>query len=480
MARAKAAKTPAPAAGPRWTPGRRAAVIFAWALAVHFVHLFASGDRHAPVSAFFFGDSRLFLAFGQALAEGRAIGSGLPYHPPLMPWIAGGLWSLFGSPTAVFLAAKSLMILTAAATYAIFYRVLRERVPRSFWICLLLPLSFGELLLGSSFNSETIYRLLLVAILWNGFRRPALCGALNGVACLARAEHLPFALLVVVLVGWRAKEQRRFVGIAAGVGVLVLLPYLAWTYHKLAAYNAEHRALLPEPLPVLVPVSFYGPLNFALAQREDEITFSRRSLPPAPGGDTELDPTFPPHHAVIVHGYRLGLAAISGDPWRFVTRSFRKLAFSAQSLGHGWTWRDLPKNPRWVRPAVDLAYSPSTVAALFGAGLVVTGAWTVRAQRQLLLVGGLLVAYRLGVNVAFFPYLRSMAVVTPFLLALALTGAAAPFRQHGRRALQVLLVLLSIYHFTTAFGDRPYTLQGERDASGSIIDDREVRLVLRD
>lgn len=490
MARAKAVKSsesPGPArstAGPAWSsagsPGRRALVIFFWALVVHLVYLVTSGDRSAPVSAFFFGDGRLFLALGQALSEGRTLGAGLPYHPPLLPWLAAGLWSLFGSPALVFLAAKTTMIVAAAATYAVFFRVIRERVPRAFWICLLLPLSFGELLLGSSLNSEVVYRLLLVLVLWNGFERPALCGALNGLAALARAEHLPFALAVAAVLAWRQPERRRFLAVAAGAGLLVLAPYLAWTAHKLSDYNRQHRAQLAEPLPVFVPITFYGPLNFALAQRETEVTFSRRSLPPAPGGATELDPTFPPHHEAIVHGYRMGFAAIADDPGRFLARSWRKLALSAQALGHGWTWRDLPKDPAWTRPAVDLAYSPSTLATLVGLVLTIAGACQLREQRLLLLVGGVILASRLGVNVAFFPYLRSVAVVTPFLLTLALSGFATPFRHHGRRVLQALLVLLAIFHFATAFGDRPYSLAGERDGSGQIIDDREVRILLRE
>lgn len=481
MARAKAVKSPEPSPGAsRWPPGRRALVIFGWALAVHLVTLLSSADRFAPVSAFFFGDGRLFFALGQALADGRSLGAGLPYHPPLLPWLAAGCWSLFSSPSAVFLAGKLTMIVAAATTYAVFFRVIRERVPRAFWICLLLPLSFGELLLGSSLNSEVVYRLLLVLILWNGFERPALCGALNGLAALARAEHLPFALAVAAFLAWRQPAQRRFVAVSAGVGLLVLAPYFAWTAHKLSDYNRQHQARLAEPLPVFVPITFYGPLNFALAQRETEITFSRRSLPPAPGGATELDPTFPPHHEVIVHGYRLGFAAIADDPGRFLSRSLQKLALSAQALGHGWTWRDLPKDPKWVRPAVDLAYSPSTLATIFGLGLVLAGAWNLRDQRLFLLVGGVLLASRLGVNVAFFPYLRSVAVVAPFLLTLALSGFAAPFRHHGRRVLQALLVLFAIFHFTTVFGGRRYLLEGERDGSGQIIDDREVRILLRE
>jgi hypothetical protein len=469
-----------------WSPAKQSWLLAGWSFAIHGAFVAGSPLRASPVSFLFFGDSLHFLAQGRHLARGLPFNEGLPFHPPLTAWLTAPVWALTSDPEVAGLAAKLLMAALAAATFGLLFRLLRSRVPHAFWIVALLPLGFGEMLLSSAVNSEVPYRLLLVLTLLLGWRRPLWTGALQGLAALTRAEHLPFVLglgllLVVLPQRWSGSlpdggARRRFVALAlAGLG-LALAPSLAVSHRRLSAYNQRHAAELSSPLPTLVPVSFYGPLNFALAQREEDVYFSRRGLPPAPGGDSELDPTFEPHHRYIVDGYRLGLEAVVAAPGRFLRRTGRKAAISLGALGFGWSWRDLPHDPRWIRRPVDMARAPQNATAWIVAGLALFGGWRLRAQRGLLVAGGVLVLYRLAMNAAFFPYLRGMMIAAPFWSVLAWHGLASLAGRRARALLVTALLLVGVLHFATALRQREYRVTGERDAAGAIIDDRTVTI----
>ncbi len=469
------------------SPPRLALILAAWSLVVHGAFLLGSPERSTPISFLFFGDSLQFLAHGRHLAEGLTFNEGLPFHPPLTAWLSVPLWWWLPD-SAVSLVAKLLMAVFSATGFALLFLLIRRRVEHAFWIVALLPLGFGEILLSASVNSELPYRLLLLLTLLLGWRRPLLVGVVQGLAALTRAEHLPFVaglglLLVVLPDRWSAglppRSQRwRFVAIAAAGAAILLLPYILLTRGRLQDYNRSHVDQMEEPLPTLVPVSFYGPLNFALAQREADIYFSRRTLPPAPGGMNRLDPTFPPHQRYIVDGYRLGLETIRASPRRFFRRLGRKLAVSAGALAYGWSWRDLPHRAQWVRRPVDTAVAPGSGTGWLVALLALAGAWRLRDQRGLLVVGGLLVLYRLTINAAFFPYLRSMLIVAPFWSVLALCGLASFFGKRGRSVLVGVLLLLAAFHLSTAPRQRMYRLSGERDSAGQVIDDRTVEVKL--
>lgn len=449
--------------------------VFAWALLVHLVYLRGDLLLTRPVSAFFAGDGLHYLERARHLAEGTAFGADLPFHPPLTSWLLVPLWWVFDQPASVFAASKILMAAVNAAGYAVVYVLLRYRVPHAGPIALLLPLSFGELLLSSVANGEAIYRLLLLLLVVVGLRRPLLAGALHAAAALTRAEHLPFAVAALAVTLAAFPRWRRPALLAAAAAALLLAPYALATTADLRAFNAQHAAELPEPLPVWVPVSFYGPLNFALAQTEDEIFFSRRSLPVSEA-DAALDPRHPVHNDYIVHGYRIGLARIAADPLRFLRRGMAKLGFSLHALGSGWTWRDIPKGSSWIRRPVDLAYAPAFAWEAVALVVIALGAWRLRGEKTFLAAGAALLAYRLLVNVAFFPYLRGMAIVAPFWLALFWSGWAVPFRRYTRKVLVVALVLLGGYHLATGGLARNYRLSGERDTAGRILDDRTVTL----
>lgn len=463
------AKTPSRAPAAKARPGV-AWGIFAWGFVVHLVFL-----QDGSATSFFVGDGIYYLQKARHLIEGTSLDAGLPFHPPLVSWLMVPLWWFVSSGSAVLLGAKVVMALANAATYAVLYLLLRPRVLYATLFCALLPLYFGELLLSAAPNSEAVYRLLLVVLLWLGCRWPVVGGVLHGLAALTRTEHLVFGL-VLLAIGLSRPERRRFAAITAAVALAVVLPYTIAVSFDLRAYNAEHASTLPEPLPTLVPVSFYGPLNFALAQTEAGIHFSRQELPVSGNDAAALDPNHPKHNAYIVHGYRIGLAAIWHDPGRFAARSLAKLGHSLRAFACGWTWRDLPKGDKWTRQPVDMAYASAPFYEAVAALLIVLGAWHLRHDRWLLGLGLALVAYRLAINVAFFPYLRSMMIAAPFAVLLLFAGLTRIFKHFTPHVVGTLWLAAALFHLATAFGARDFLAKGERDARGQLLDDRPVIL----
>lgn len=455
------------------------ACIVLWTVSLQLLPLIGNPLARTPVDLFFHGDGWLFLEQGRRLAAGLApLVEGLPLHPPLAAWLSVPLWWGLGDLPTVSLAAKLVSMLLSGLTFALLYRWLAPRLEYALPWALLLPLGFGELALAHGWSTEVPYRLLLVLLLGLGWRRPWLAGLLHGLAVLARPEHLALAGLAAGFALWRLPRQRRAVLTMAGCALLTLLPYGVSSARAIARYNQAHRAELPMPLPVWRSFTLAGPLNLALAAREEEIFFARRSLPMPPGQPDVLDPTFAPHNEALVHGTRLALEAIWETPGRFVERLGAKLAFSVRSLGLGWTWRDLPNPPSWVRQPVDLGLSTGALGWWLGSILALLGAWSLRREREILLVGGLLLASRLLTNLAFFPYLRSMAIAGPFLVLLVVAGLAWLARRQARPVLWALVLGLAVFHAATAAGPKPYRLDGERDEAGQLIDDRRLTIEL--
>jgi len=478
----RARKGQPPARPPRRRPGwlrPHAAYVFLWAILVHAAFLLGSPDRAEPASALLFGDSIQYLLQARALVEGTPFNEGLPFHPPATAWLLAPLWLLSKDVAVVSLAAKALMVLANAGTYALFFLLARERLPHAFWICLLLPLNFGELLLSSAVTNEAVYRLLLAVLLLLGTRLPLLAGVVHALATLTRAEHL-FLGLALLAIGLARPAWRRTALATAVPALLLVAAHTLWTARGIADYNRRHAAELAEPLPTLVPVSIYGPLNFALAQSGPDVHFSRAALPPLPGGETTLEPRFAPHNRFLLHGYSIGVERIVRRPLRFLARTGEKLWHSGKAAAFGWTALDLPKTRLWTRQPVDMGSAEAPIYHGFALLLIAAGAWRLRRERLFLAVGGGLLAYRLLVNVVFFPYLRSVAVVSPFYLALLLAGLALPFHRAAGRVLAGLLLVLSLVHFATAPRARRYLASGERDAAGVLIDDKLVLVKVSD
>lgn len=461
-----------------WIPERaRFAVVVGWALLVHGVFLFALPLTQAPTSLFFAGDSVAYLREAHRIAAGlaREVGN-LPYHAPLTSWLAVPLWKLWARPEVVSVGSKILMALLSGLSYGLFFRLIRPRIASAFLLCLFLPLSFGELVLASAINSEVVYRLLLVWILALGWRNPWISGILNGLAALARPEHLPFAILLAVGLG-ATRARRPFALKASVAAVLVLVPHVVTTASILRTYNRTFTAELAQPLPVWVPISFYGPLNFAVAQTSSDLHFSLADLPPSPRGADILDPTFRPHNELIVNGYGIGWAAIARHPLDALQRAVAKVGASLGAVAFGWTAWDLPLAGPWVRQPVDVARSPGGWLVALCLALALWGGWTLRGDRLLLGVGLSLLLYRLAMNAVFFPYLRGVLIVGPFLVLLIFVAMRdlASRARCPRWAGAAVLGLFAVLHLAALIGPR-FQRSGETDAGGQLLDDRRVEL----
>ncbi|RMH20650.1 MAG: hypothetical protein D6696_07650 [Acidobacteria bacterium] len=477
-ARPPAARPPAgeAAAAPRWRRLAPLLAIVLWPLAVDGAFLAGSLVRETPISAFFYGDSMRFVEGARRrVLDLPPLNEGLPFRPPLTGWLITPWWWIFDDVGRVSVAAKLSMALLCGVTYALFYLLVRRRLPGAFLIALLLPLSFGEIVLASAVSSEVPYRLLWLLILLAGWRRPWIAGALHGLAALTRAEHLILALGLFALAMF--VPARRGYALRAGLAAaLVLLPHTLTTSQRLRDYNRAHRDELAAPLPAVVPVAINGPINFAMAQEAEEIFFRWTVPPPAGESVNRLEPTDPLHYDYLVHGYGRGLRLIRRQPGRFLRRAAAKVAYASGGLAYGWTWRDLPKRGEWLRAPVDVARGAGGAYLALCLGLLAAGAWSLRRQRALLAVGFGLLAYRLAIDALFFPFVRSVLIVSPFVVALQLAALHPLLKRAYRPVLATLLALLAAFHLSTAAGERRYTLTGERDASGTIIDDRPVTI----
>ncbi|MBN2383580.1 hypothetical protein JXQ70_11930 [bacterium] len=446
-----------------------------WVLVVQGIWIFSGLDATFPSSIFFRGDSVHFLEQARHIAQGRTYNANLPFHPPLTAWILVPLWWLCPTPEAVHIASKIVMLLLNALTLTFFFVLIRNSVPHAFWFCMLLPFSFGEMLLSSAVNSEAVYRFVLVVLLWLGFRRPFLGGLLNALACLTRAEHL-WLLVLVCIVGLFVRDRRRFV-IMNLVGCLcVLAPYMVVTAGRINAYNSAFKDRLIEPLPVLVPITLYGPLNFALAQASDDLFFSRSLLPTTEGTDAQLDPLSPTHNRYMNHGYSLGMKRIISGPGPWLLRVGNKILFSMRAVSYGWTWRDVPNRQTWLRPPVDMAHSFSGLYFALCLALIGVGAWHLRKEKRLLGIAGVLLLYRLGMNALFFPYLRSMMILSPLWLVLMLTGLTLCFKSWLKRILIGLLIGAGFIQCFALEGNLDYYIQGKSDRHGQILQDDNVTI----
>lgn len=203
----------------------------------------------------------------------------------------------------------------------------------------------------------------------------------------------------------------------------------------------------PRPLPERFFVSVYGPLNFALAH--DDGTggrFSTRRLeqpPPLAGGAQRYPPelvaglpppelalSYPPHLALVLDGYRVGLRWILDHPAQFVRDAGRKLAHFWEGAASGLGPTGLPAGLAAPRRVDVAAHRPGPVAALWQLAilaLVAAGAWRA-GRRPALAPWWLYLASKLAVTVLFFGYARQGALVVPVVALLAALAFVGPER----------------------------------------------------
>lgn len=472
---------------------------FLLSLVLRLLFLEASMDRSWPFSIFFYGDSRFFHTYALDWARGRPAQVSLPYHPPLFPWSLGLLYQLLGEPRGSAYPYKLSLALLNSATVAFTWWWWR-RVLGTGWSLLaavLFSASFGWLVLSTTYSNEVLYVLFLSATCalmlehrsgpsWRG---AVLLGGVMGLGALTRAEHLhlwPFLLVYAWLHRDRGAPLRgQLVRWAAAVGVslVVLAPWALHNARVLQELNARTPTL--EPLPVLAPVTVYGPINFAMANHAGATGGFTPELVNRLGQDGRLDAANPSQRHLLLHGYAEGLRWMGEHPADALRLLAAKQGRWLDGLSLGFGVSNLPGGLRGARAPVDVFVPesswlkwPLVLLLLSGVGL------SLRAEHRNFSLFTLVLLHRALITLAFFGYTRGMLVLFPVLVPLLLLPlkVLASSRPVLTARLPVLascaLLLLWAEAGTLALrGPRDFMASGSTDrVSGKLIQDDQVQL----
>jgi hypothetical protein len=244
-----------PASKKAWRTG---ALLFGLALILRLLFWQATPDAAWPYSAYYKGDAATWLEWAQAIEESRPFEVGLPVRPPGAAHLIAALWN--GEPAGVA-ALKLIWCLLGALTVGLVYAAVLRSFGRrmALAIGLLCAGSAGLMILSTSLNNETPYLLLLAAtlVLWESVRRLdrplllALWSLLQAAACLLRAEHLLYFVLLLgflvpywgyvarggVSAAWRPALGR--LALSLTVFTLALAPWHVSAWSAIRRFNAE-------------------------------------------------------------------------------------------------------------------------------------------------------------------------------------------------------------------------------------------------
>jgi len=436
-------------------------------------------DRIVPYSAYYYGDAQVFLDYAEAVAEGNLYDNGIPFHPPFAAWCLAGMGLGLG---------QSLTIVTMKSALAVLAGVIGAAACALAWMLsgpasglaagLIVSFSFGISVLATVPGTEALYLALtlptLILALKPGARRPraaVIAGALTGVACLTRAEHvllIPLFLLALLrreqdrrgnwAAGWVSKNNVLRAALFLAAAAVPLAPWTARNAALLAQMNRDDAAAAAtsgaaplEPVPVAVPVTIYGPLNFALANMPPATgEFTREALPLLDGSE-HLNLRHPDHRQFVVHGYRLGWEALRADPGRAVRLLLTKLNIAWDAFALGFTAANAPAGLTGFRRPVDL-FTPSSRWFRWVLPPLALVGWAAlwRRNRTAAIVLATIVVHRLVVTVAFFGYVRQGMLLFPLAAVLAAFPLVRVQLDH-KRIKAALIIAASAALLATAY-----------------------------
>jgi len=451
--------------------GPRARRDLLWALSLsllawfqRLIFLRSNRDAEWPFSVFYAGDSETFFRYARSLLAGQLFDNGIPFHPPGFPAFLALVHTLTGAGAATagvpHLAVKSMLALVASLAVGLLYLLVVPYLGRTVALvaALLAAFHFGLAVLALAPVSEGLYLTLLTAavLLWSrrfdhplaapgavsgGTGSALLLGVLLGALALVRAEAILIAVLLVgtgiwgLWAGRRGRQGGETVPFGAGLRpwvwvlagwILVVAPWAARNAVRLSEVNRQLASEISEPLPVVVPVTIYGPLNLALANNPAaDGSFSRDAL--TVGADTPvLDLRQPEHLRLLLHGDELAWDYVRESPGGFLRLVLRKWALYAGALRLGWTQWDWPGGlAGWRRP-VDVFVPDSGLALWVSVPLVLLGLilalGSPGAPRRWAGVVLLLTAAGFATTALFFGYARLGLLLVPFWLSLAAAG----------------------------------------------------------
>jgi hypothetical protein len=472
-------------------------VLFLLACAERLAFLFGSRDRAWPFPIFYEGDAEAFYNYAQAILHGAPYDSGIPFHPPVFPLVLAGLHALTGDPVRHALV-RALLGVASAAVPVLLYVLLRSSAGRGAALAagLLAAFSFGLDAVGISATSEGLYILLSLGLILAAIPRPregragilraAILGAGIGVLALTRAEGILLGASIAVV--WlapflRAPSRRRMI-VPAAVAIGLVLSLAPWTIRnavRLTEWNARTGRAVGIELPTFVPLTAYGPLNFALANNDSATGEFQRRILTSRSETAVLDLRDPQHSRYFLHGTNEGLRWIAANPGRFVSLAFRKLAITVRALDLGWLPWDVPLGRTGTRLPVDLFHPAAAGLWLAQLLLAVAGAMTLlrtRGNGRLLLLLCLPVATVFMASVLFFGYVRLGMTAAPSIFALegiaiAAMAARLPagWRVFARRPVvwkSLVIAALALMVFA-GLQERDYTASGSTDRPGGLL-----------
>lgn len=454
--------------GVSWVSRRRfwlGLVIFGlgWSRAILQVH--STLDRELPFSIYLYGDSELYLAYSQALVQGYNFDSGLPFHPPLPAWILALLTSV--GPVAMSnLTVKtmlgSLCGAMAMLTYLLTIKATGSLLFSSIAGCAA-AFSFGLAVIATVPGTEAIYVVITSVVLVlladasaMSLRRAGLCGFLTGLGCLSRGEHLLFFPVIIGFIALRkigVSDNPRLPqgtwriawrpATACMVGLTaVLIPNALDNYRLISDYELRYGVGVNpslKPLPRFVPVTLYGPLNFALANMPPAAgEFTRQALPLS-NDSWSIDPADSQHRTYLIDGYSLGLRSLLVDPLRAVRLWFRKLRIAWGAMSLGFSSGNFPSGLQGIRRPVDLFAPTSKWFGLISTILTVIGFYRLRQTNpRLALLLSLVVIHRVLTITAFYGYVRQGILLAPLSYVVLIAGFdRAPLKRRFQTAIGI-------------------------------------------
>lgn len=496
--------------------------LLAWLHRLAF--LYSNRDRAWPFTVFYEGDSRTFFLYARSLIEGRLYDNGIPFHPPGFPAFLAFVHTFLGAGEGAreipHLAVKAVLALVSSLAVGLLYPLARPYVGRAAALvaAALCLYHFGLYVIAVAPVTEGLYLTLLTGALlvWSrklehplaapgatASKRPRttafVLGLLLGVMALVRAES---ALVAALLVGTglvgalRGRKGRKVVAaalpwIVAAVGwAVAVAPWTARNAVVLARFNAEKAGRLAEPLPTFVPLTIYGPLNLALANRPGaDGTFSAEPITGGTGAD-QLALEYPPHLEYVLHGDEMAWRWIRSHPADFARLVLTKWRLMGGAFKLGWTQWDWPGGLIGERRPVDVFLPDSAVNAWWLPLFVVVGLGVCLVRpggpRRWAVLVILLSAAGLFTVALFFGYARQGLVLLPFWLSLAAVGPVELARRlrvpgwtpkRGWWTVGALALALLAVELWGAGSDRNYRASAESTLDGTHLNpDDTVRL----
>jgi len=473
-------------------------LILLFALLIRILFIRSVIDRDWPFSVFYYGDSNHYHLYAMALLHGELYDQGIPFHPPFYAWFLSAIYKILGPPVSSGYPYKFWMAVISSITVAFTWLWWRKAIGE-FWSWIgaaLLCFHFGWLLFSATFANEVLYCLFLSAtagLLWLrgktfSWRDAAVLGVLTGVAALTRGEHSslwPFFLLYLWIRRDRTVSSRNHFarwGLAVAISLVVLIPTTVRNWLVLSAHNQKTSHL--EPLSRFVPVTSYGPVNFALANSDSADGGFTPDLITQLDGDGGINMENAGHRKLYIHGYSIGIAWIKQNPDKAFQLFLRKFNRWLDGFRIGFGVSNFPGGLAGNRPPVDLFVPNNTFAKWPGVLLLAIGIFfSMKKEHRAYSICSLILLHRLILTELFFGYARGLVVMLPviiplMLLPLIIASSKWPVVKKAVGTVTIVAVILFTLQALEIVSGPPRNFQasGSSDNRGKIIQDDWVKI----